>query len=172
MQLAKQFSISELVVAADGLIEERRAQYENIEPIETPRNVHFYVKQGLLQPPEGRGPKTVYSQEALYRLVFVRILQSTTPFGLREIRQFMEDRQEKQIADIAMGTENFEVKTWPHVARLSMSKDTGVERAPTDTEAKQFGELSAKFAAMAHDFAKTAADFAQMAESYSRKRKF
>ena len=170
MELSKRFSISDLVAKADELIRARQAQYEGVEPIETPRNVHYYVKQGLLNPPEGRGPKTVYPEEALYRLVFIRILQAKTPFDLREIRHFMRDRDERQIRDIATGDEPFEVRAWPLGAQQMLAV-SAMAAPSTDADAEQFGELSAKFAAMAQDFARTAADFATMAESYSRRNK-
>jgi DNA-binding transcriptional MerR regulator len=60
------------------------------------RNIHFYVQQGLLPPPEGAGLAARYGDEHLLRLRAIPVLRSR---GLRldEIRAQMANMQSAEI---------------------------------------------------------------------------
>ena len=63
----------------------------------TPRTVRFYVAQGLLPGPAGRGPASRYSQGHLRRLLLIRQLQQQF-LPLAEIRRTLDqaDAEESQ----------------------------------------------------------------------------
>jgi DNA-binding transcriptional MerR regulator len=65
------------------------------------RNIHFYVQQGLLPPPEGAGLGARYNDEHLLRLRAIPILRNR---GLRldEIRERLVSMRAGEIEDLLM----------------------------------------------------------------------
>ncbi len=165
MKLEPNYDMDELVRQSDRLRRSLSSEYKGLRTKkETQRNVHYYVQEGLIEHPTRRGKLTVYSEDALHRLVFIRILQATTQFGLKEIREYMATLSGRRIRSVARGDERLEVKAWPRRSKLKVSAPVG---AVSTSDVEQFGRLSASFAAMARQFAETAVEFAAMAESYS-----
>jgi DNA-binding transcriptional MerR regulator len=70
-------------------------QNYNIKQVEvttglTRRTIHFYVKEGLIPPPEGLGRSARYSDDHVLRLELIRRLKSSTHLRLEGIREIIE----------------------------------------------------------------------------------
>jgi DNA-binding transcriptional MerR regulator len=165
LRLETTYDMDELVRESDRLRRSLSSEYKGLRTKkETQRNVHYYVQEGLIAHPTRRGKLTVYAEDALDRLVFIRILQATTQFGLKEIREYMATLSGRKIRSVARGDEQLQVKAWP---RRSKSKVSVPDGAVSTVDVEQFGRLSESFAAMARQFAETASEFAALAESHS-----
>ncbi|MEJ7811451.1 MAG: MerR family transcriptional regulator [Gemmatimonadaceae bacterium] len=70
----------------------------------TPRTVRYYIQQGLIPPPEGRGPATQYDQSHLDRLNLIRRLQRQH-LPLAEIRRQMESLSDAAVAGLVSAPE-------------------------------------------------------------------
>ncbi|MEJ2722174.1 MAG: MerR family transcriptional regulator, partial [bacterium] len=53
------------------------------------RTVHYYVKEGLLPPPDGRGRNARYREEHLLKLVLIGLLKKSVPLRLEGIRELI-----------------------------------------------------------------------------------
>jgi DNA-binding transcriptional MerR regulator len=56
----------------------------------TQRTVRYYIQQGLLEPPDSRGPRARYGEGHLQRLRLIRLLQRRH-LPLAEIRQMIDE---------------------------------------------------------------------------------
>jgi len=54
------------------------------------RTIHFYVKEGLLPPPEGRGSSAHYDERHYLRLLLIQHIKAATYLRLEGIREVME----------------------------------------------------------------------------------
>jgi DNA-binding transcriptional MerR regulator len=54
------------------------------------RTIHFYVKEGLLPPPQGRGRSARYSEGHILRLILIGLLKSSTHLRLEGISEIIE----------------------------------------------------------------------------------
>lgn len=62
----------------------------------TKRTIHYYISKGLLMPPEGRGVNSLYSEEHLERILFIKKLQAEY-MPLNKIRDYLlENPKEKK----------------------------------------------------------------------------
>lgn len=65
----------------------------------SPRNIRYYITQGLLPPANGRGVGATYTAEHLLRLKYVnKLKQDNLP--LAEIRRQMEGLSQEKLADV------------------------------------------------------------------------
>ncbi len=67
------------------------------------RTVRYYIQQGLLAAPEGRGPGAHYTEEHVERLMFIKRLQREH-LPLSEIRRVLEGGGDARTSDPAGGT--------------------------------------------------------------------
>ncbi len=63
------------------------------------RTIHFYVAEGLLPPPDGRGRSARYSTEHLIRLELIQILRETTQLRLEGIREMLAPLTVEELSD-------------------------------------------------------------------------
>lgn len=62
----------------------------------TKRTIHYYISKGLLMPPEGNGVNSLYSEEHLERILFIKKLQAEY-MPLNKIRDYLlENPKEKK----------------------------------------------------------------------------
>lgn len=64
------------------------------------RTVRYYIQQGLLPPPEARGPGAHYSSEHLYRIRLIKRLQREH-LPLAEIRRRLDELDDGEIRRLA-----------------------------------------------------------------------
>ncbi len=65
----------------------------------SPRNIRYYITQGLLPPANGRGVGATYTAEHLLRLQYVnKLKQDNLP--LAEMRKQMEGLSQEKLADV------------------------------------------------------------------------
>jgi DNA-binding transcriptional MerR regulator len=65
----------------------------------SPRNIRYYITQGLLPPANGRGVGATYSAEHLLRLQYInKLKQDNVP--LAEMRKLMEGLTQEKLADV------------------------------------------------------------------------
>lgn len=57
----------------------------------SPRNIRYYVTQGILNPAHGRGPKATYDKDHLLRLRLVDELKREENLSLDRIRERLDD---------------------------------------------------------------------------------
>ncbi len=67
----------------------------------TQRTVRYYIQQGLLEPPDSRGPKARYGEGHLQRLRLIKRLQRRH-LSLAEIRQMLDELSDAGV-DEALG---------------------------------------------------------------------
>ena len=74
------------------------AELESISGVNR-RNIHFYIQQGILPPPEGAGLGARYSEEHLLRLRAIPVLRNR---GLRldEIRERLAETSAREITQL------------------------------------------------------------------------
>lgn len=65
----------------------------------TPRTVRYYISQGLLASPEGRGPSARYDQTHLSRLLLIRQLQRQH-LPLAEIRRQLRELSDGEVRSL------------------------------------------------------------------------
>lgn len=65
----------------------------------TPRTIRYYIGQGLLPPPSGRGPGASYGREHLDRLLLIRRLQEEH-LPLAEIRKQLEGLDDAAVSSL------------------------------------------------------------------------
>ena len=86
--------------AADGLTIAELAQRAEV----TPRTIRYYVAEGLLPPPKGRGQRRVYSFGHYYRLVAIKRLKEAF-LPLTEIRRRLLALSDHEIERLATQSE-------------------------------------------------------------------
>jgi DNA-binding transcriptional MerR regulator len=61
-----------------------------------PRNIRYYISEGLLSPAHGRGPSATYDEGHLARLRLIQLLKSQH-VPLAEIRERLADLTDRQV---------------------------------------------------------------------------
>jgi DNA-binding transcriptional MerR regulator len=61
------------------------------------RTIHYYVKEGMIPPPEGLGRKARYSEEHRLRLALIKEMKASTHLRLAGIREIIDPMDETQL---------------------------------------------------------------------------
>lgn len=71
---------------------EQRYDISELESLTTVprRTIHFYVKEGLLPPPDGLGRSASYNEHHRLRLELIKLLKASTHLRLAGIREIIE----------------------------------------------------------------------------------
>jgi DNA-binding transcriptional MerR regulator len=72
------------------------AQLEHITGVPR-RTIYFYVKEGLLPAPGGRGPSARYTDTHRLRLALVDLLKSSTHLRLQGIREYIQPLTDEEL---------------------------------------------------------------------------
>ena len=80
---------------------EKRLKKEKIDV--SRRTIHFYIKEGILPPPEGQGGGARYSEEHVLRLKLIRKLQSTH-LKLSGIKEALENMSIEKMQELLRET--------------------------------------------------------------------
>lgn len=67
----------------------------------TKRTIHYYISKGLLLPPEGSGVNSVYNDEHLNRILFIKKLQSEY-MPLNRIREYILENLTEEIREYSL----------------------------------------------------------------------
>jgi len=61
------------------------------------RTIHYYVKEGMIPPPEGQGRNARYGEEHRLRLLLIRDMKDSTHLRLEGIREIIEPMSEDDL---------------------------------------------------------------------------
>ncbi len=61
------------------------------------RTIHYYVKEGMIPPPEGPGRNARYSEEHRLRLALIQEMKASTHLRLAGIREVIDTMNERQL---------------------------------------------------------------------------
>lgn len=61
------------------------------------RTIHYYVKEGMIPPPDGPGRNARYNEEHLLRLALIREMKASTHLRLEGIREIIDTMNEHQL---------------------------------------------------------------------------
>lgn len=110
-------SMDELVAEANSL-RQNVAVLADLPPL-TRRTVRYYVESGLLKTPGTRGPTARYPEHAIYRLLFIRLLQQARipdPSGqerrptLEDVKRVLRVVPDGTIRAVALGKEPLKIR--------------------------------------------------------------
>jgi DNA-binding transcriptional MerR regulator len=87
------------------------------------RTIHYYVKEGLLPPPTGRGPSARYTEDHLLKLRYIQLMKESTHLRLEGIREALEplagDELEGEVLRMQLWSRGGDSMT-PQLDRLDM----------------------------------------------------
>lgn len=90
----------------------------------TPRTVHFYVAQGLVPRPDGRGPKARHPRESLYRILFIRRLRLQRPeLSLDDVSRILPGIPVETLKRVALGREPLVIHQLPGAQSPKIKKE-------------------------------------------------
>ena len=61
------------------------------------RTIHYYVKEGMIPPPEGRGRNARYNEEHRLRLALIQEMKASTHLRLEGIREIIDTMNENEL---------------------------------------------------------------------------
>lgn len=99
----RQFDLEELVDRANDL-RQRVPLLRDIRPV-TRRSVRYYVEKRLLPRAERSGPSAPYPEDAVYTLLFVRVLQQERRLSIRDIKRALKKVPKETIRRVVEGVE-------------------------------------------------------------------
>ncbi len=96
------------------------------------RTIHYYVKEGLLPPPKGRGPSARYTEDHLLKLRYIQLMKESTHLRLEGIREAVEplagDELEAEVLRMRLWSSGGDTPTKQLLA--------GLDRSPAGFDAR------------------------------------
>lgn len=121
------------------------------------RTIHYYVKEGLLPPPKGRGPSARYTEDHLLKLRYIQLMKESTHLRLEGIREAVEpltgDELEAEVLRMRLWSQGGDTPTKQLLAGLDRSPagfdarfTAGLDTSPAKVDAESTAGLDMSMA--------------------------
>lgn len=124
VDIDKKLTMLELCEAVNALREMHPVVAATTEV--APRTVRYYIEKGLLEPVRS-GPGKKYPAEAVWRVLFIRLLQETHNLELADIASFLPKIPAATMQRIVEGDEPLEVARQFSPAQIRRHRDRGFD---------------------------------------------